>query len=66
MKSGIEVDDEKQQKIKGGYCVCYCDIGRISSNVSKFGVAGDDCRCSCTDAQSPGMQQELVIYRNKY
>jgi hypothetical protein len=63
MKSGIEVDDEKQQKIKGGYCVCFCDIGRISSGVSKYGVEGDTCRCSCVREE---WNYELKSYRDRY
>lgn len=48
MKSGIELDAEKQEKIKGGYCVCYCDIGFMAHGAVFYGVEGDGCRCTCS------------------
>ena len=47
MKSGIELDAEKQEKIKGGYCVCYCDIGYMVRGSVNYGVEGDRCACTC-------------------
>ena len=48
MKSGIELDAEKQEKIKGGYCVCYCDEGFMARGAVLYGVEGDGCSCTCS------------------
>jgi hypothetical protein len=47
MKSGIELDAEKQEKIKGGHCVCYCDIGYMVHSAETYGVEGEYCACTC-------------------
>ncbi|MCP5104618.1 MAG: hypothetical protein GY950_14630 [bacterium] len=49
MKSGIEMDAKEQEKIKGGYCVCFCDTGVIARQPEIHGVNGGICVCTCTE-----------------
>ena len=51
MKSGIEIDAEKQEKIKGGTCVCYCGIGVIARQPQIHAVNGDLCICGCENPE---------------
>lgn len=62
MKSGIELDAEKQEKIKGGYCVCYCDIGFMVNGAVYYGVEGDRCACTCYEEAWSDTKDSMKLY----
>lgn len=47
LKSGVEIDPKKANKVRGGSCSCHCGIGVSSTNVNVPGHVNDICLCNC-------------------
>lgn len=70
LKSGIEVDNTKKSKIKGGACCCFCQYGWSSSGITFPGTVGDICLCHCLAPPDEGpellMSTEMNYDKYRY
>jgi hypothetical protein len=69
LKSGVEVDESKQDKVKGGACCCFCEFGWSSAGISNPATYGDICLCQCSKDNGepdPGSRDGEMQHYDQY